>query len=441
MWPKSGQRTVTASRTVPTDNILVPLSQSPPLPLSQSPPLPISQSPNLPNMKLFVEGWRYISQSYAVVNQFQLLELLKRSHVNLFHREMPYLQNWQPTAGLLSPGEETALRNIPQPSGYADVLLRMQMPFNLKPASEASQTVVFGLTEYGKVHNAMLSAMGVSDFKQAYRETDTVIVTSSEWSRQGFIASGTEPSRVVVVPLGVDTQRCRPLPPDKRKALRRELGIDNYFVFLNVSSLHPRKGIRPLLKAFSRASDRHPEARLILKGTSSLYESQKYVLDALEEMLTPQERERTIPRISYIGKDLSFEEVIRLHQAADVYVSPYLAEGFNLPVLEAIACGNPVICTAGGPTDDFTRSDFALRVDSRPIWVEIDNESRLLLSPNIESLVAAMERAIADSVFRETARRSGVMFVEDNYTWSKTVDRLLGVFSSSMTAFADVVPV
>ncbi|MDC0835413.1 hypothetical protein POG22_20795 [Geitlerinema sp. CS-897] len=41
-------------------------------------------------MKLFVEGWRYISQSYAVVNQFQLLELLTRSHVNLFHREMPY---------------------------------------------------------------------------------------------------------------------------------------------------------------------------------------------------------------------------------------------------------------------------------------------------------------------------------------------------------------
>ncbi|MBO9999951.1 MAG: glycosyltransferase [Cyanobacteria bacterium SID2] len=394
-------------------------------------------------MKLFVEGWRFISQSYAVVNQFQLLELLKRSHVELFHREMPYLQDWKPTTGLLSLDEEMALRNIPKPPkfGKADALLRMQMPFDFTPSPEATQTYIFGLTEYGKIHNAMLEAMNVSHLRKVHGDTNTVIITSSEWSRQGFIASGAEPSRVVVVPLGVDPKRCRPLPKEERLALRRKLGIDDYFVFLNVSSLHPRKGIRPLLKAFSQVVDRYPDARLILKGTTSLYDSRKHIFDAFNEVLTEAERERVIPRLSYVGKDLSFEEVIRLHQAADVYISPYLAEGFNLPVLESIACGNPVICTAGGPTDDFTRSNFALSVASEPMWLEISNEPRLILHPDLDALVAAMERSIEDSAFRQQASDAGVAFVEQNYTWSKAVDRLLGVFSSSMNSFADVAPV
>ena len=46
-------------------------------------------------------------------------------------------------------------------------------------------------------------------------------------------------------------------------------------------------------------------------------------------------------------------------QAADVYVSPYHAEGFNLPVLEAVACGIPVVVSAGGSTEDFTHPAFA----------------------------------------------------------------------------------
>ena len=52
---------------------------------------------------------------------------------------------------------------------------------------------------------------------------------------------------------------------------------------------------------------------------------------------------------------------------ADVYVSPYKAEGFNLPVLESMALGVPVIVTSGGPTDDFTNSKFAKYVDSERV--------------------------------------------------------------------------
>jgi glycosyltransferase involved in cell wall biosynthesis len=394
-------------------------------------------------MRLIVEGWRFISQSYAVVNQFQLLELLNRPDVQLYHREMPYLQDWQAATGLLSPAEEARLRTIPEPSDslQSEAVLRMQMPFDFSPSNHSRHLVVFGLTEYGKVHNAMIQCMGGSDFGRVHRQSEATILTSSNWSRQGFIQSGADANRIRVVPLGVNPDLCHPLPGEKRQALRRRLGIENQFIFLNVSSQHPRKGIRPLLKAFAQVVQRHPQARLVLKGTTGLYGSQKYIQSALDEVLTPQERDRVLANLAYIGQDLSFAEVVQLYQAADAYVSPYLAEGFNLPVLEAIACGIPVICTAGGPTDDFTQSSFAIRVTAEQIWQEICGEQRLLFNPDIESLIAAMERVINDRDFRENANHLGSQFVQKNYTWSKTVDHLVNVLWSSMDHFADVVPV
>ncbi|MEG4807439.1 glycosyltransferase family 4 protein [Microcoleus sp. F8-D3] len=71
---------------------------------------------------------------------------------------------------------------------------------------------------------------------------------------------------------------------------------------------------------------------------------------------------------------LSFAQIAELYQAADVYVSPYLTEGFNLQVLEAVACGLPIICTAGGPADDFT-SNFALQIESKFTAVASDGET------------------------------------------------------------------
>jgi glycosyltransferase involved in cell wall biosynthesis len=51
-----------------------------------------------------------------------------------------------------------------------------------------------------------------------------------------------------------------------------------------------------------------------------------------------------------------------LFQAADVFVSPYKAEGFNMPALEAAACGTLVVATKGGATDDFLRPEFSLPI-------------------------------------------------------------------------------
>lgn len=381
-------------------------------------------------LQIIVEGWRFISQSYAVVNQFQLLELLRRSEIEVFHREMPYLCDWQPTTGLLDPLDEAALRNIPEPVNgqVADAVLRMQMPFDLTPA-RAKRTCVFGLTEHGLVQKEMLQLMGVSSLDRVHGDSDTIIITSSEWSKLGFINSGANGDRVVVVPLGVDPRVCKPLDFPERTLLRQKLGWQDCFIFLNVSAMGNRKGICPLLKAFAAIAHKYPQARLVLKGTESLYSSKSSILQAIKNTLADREAATVIPKLAYIGEDYSFAEVVRLYQAADAYVSPYLAEGFNLPVLEAIACGLPVICTAGGPTDDFTRSEFAWRIESQKETLQINGEERWIFNPNLEHLINLMEKIIERENFRRQARDLGSQFVAKHYTWARIVDRLLDVLA------------
>ncbi len=60
-----------------------------------------------------------------------------------------------------------------------------------------------------------------------------------------------------------------------------------------------------------------------------------------------------LPRVRLIEDELSDDELAALYRACDVLVHPYRGEGFAMPVLEAMACGLPVIVTGGGPTDEF----------------------------------------------------------------------------------------
>lgn len=151
-------------------------------------------------MRILVEGWRFVPHSYATINQFQLLELLKRRNLELFHIDAPYLKPWQPIVGLFDADVEAALRNIPHPRALEpiDVKLRMFFPANLKD-STATRTFVFSTTEWGHVIAQDLMLMGVKSFEQAHADSNAIIITSSQWSRDGFCA---------VVPIPIALRSC-----------------------------------------------------------------------------------------------------------------------------------------------------------------------------------------------------------------------------------------
>ena len=379
---------------------------------------------------ILVRGWRSIPHSYAIVNEFQCLELLRRPGVKLYFEDLPYFRKkWQPTT-LFTPEQERAIRSIPPPPAdlVADAELRIAFPYDLLSPPRGRRLFVFGTAEFNSVPADFIA--GNVPLAEAHaRAADAVIVTPSNWSREGFVRSGADPARVVVVPHGVDPALFRPpASPAERADVRRQMNLaEEDFVFYTLGTMSGNKGIDLLLRAFAAVLKQRPSARLLLKGLDAVYSSLQF-LQQNAATLPAEELKAIEPRLIYTGQSLSFAQMPRLYHAADCYVSPYFGEGFNLPVLEAAACGVPVICTAGGPTDDFTTADFARRIASTLTDSPGPHgPNARALFPSVDDLARLMLSAIDDGDFRRRAAAAGPAHVRARFTWTHAVDRLLAV--------------
>jgi glycosyltransferase involved in cell wall biosynthesis len=377
--------------------------------------------------RLIVEGWRFLPHSYAIVNEWQLLALLRRK-IDLKVVDVPFHRpSWQALMGLFEPSEEQALRSIDvaQPAESADVTLRVFFPLNFSP-SRSRLTAVFATLEQQLIRKFQVSDW--REYEQLRRgppPANVKAVTPSRWSAEGFYRAGFDRDQVLVVPHGVDTGTFHPMP-DIRKHVRSGMPVlDGEFVFLSVGAMTGNKGIDLLLRAFAEVCRKFPHARLVLKGMDHLYDSRALLPKSIRT-LSAGDQQLVLQRMTYLGDSLSHSAMATLYQVADAYVSPYRAEGFNLPVLEAAACGIPIICTRGGPTDDFVTDEFARRIDSRTFVFTRDGQLASQLDPSLEHLIVLMTSAIEDSAWRKHAAEAGPRHVRARYTWDCAVDTLIG---------------
>jgi glycosyltransferase involved in cell wall biosynthesis len=337
-----------------------------------------------------------------------------------------YRPSWQTQAGLFEPAAEQALRSIEvaQPAESADVTLRVFYPFTFSP-SRSRLTAVFATLEQQLIRKDHVSDLW--EYEQLRRSpppANVKAVTPSQWSAEGFYRAGFDRDQVLVVPHGVDTATFRPMP-EVRNQIRSGMPIlDGEFVFLSVGAMSGNKGIDLLLRGFAQVCRKFPHARLVLKGTDQLYDSRGLLLKGMRS-LSAGDQQLVLRRMTYIGDSLSHQAMAALYQVADAYVSPYRAEGFNLPVLEAAACGIPIVCTGGGPTDDFVTDEFARRIESKTSVIAIDGRHASRLDPSLEHLIVLMTSAIQDSLWRQQAAQAGPRHVRASHTWNCAVDTLI----------------
>lgn len=194
------------------------------------------------------------------------------------------------------------------------------------------------------------------------------------------------PSRVRVVPGGVDRERFT--PPADRRALRARLGVgDATRLVVTLRNLEPRMGLIELLRAMPAVRVAHPEVRLVVAGTGPLAGALRAETEALG--LTG-----TVRLAGFVPET----ELAAFYGGADLFVLPTQAlEGFGLVTLESLACGTPVCGTPVGATPELLAPlDPALVFDGASAEAIAQGMIRALARGDAESL-RARSRAYTES--------------------------------------------
>jgi glycosyltransferase involved in cell wall biosynthesis len=170
--------------------------------------------------------------------------------------------------------------------------------------------------------------------------------------------------------------------------------------------LQPRKNYVRLIQAFSAVTTRHPALQLVIAGGKGwLYEA----IFAEVQRLKLQER------VVFPGF-VADADLPALYSAARVLAYPSLYEGFGLPMLEAMACGTPVVTSTAS------------------CLPEVAGEAALCVPPTeVEALAHALEAAIGDEALRAELRLKGLARAKE-FTWEKAARELVEQYRALLSS-------
>lgn len=222
------------------------------------------------------------------------------------------------------------------------------------------------------------------------RRARRILAISHSTKRDLVELLGIPDEKIVVTPLGYDQERFRPLPREAVAAFKQRKGLPDRF-WLYVGTLEPRKNLVTLVNAYAAlpASERRP---LVLAGGKG------WMTDDLFAAIEAHALQDDITLPGFIPD----EELPLWYNSAEVFIFPSVFEGFGLPVLEAMACGTPVL------TSD---------VSSLP---EVAQGAGLCLPPHDVSLwTDTLSRVYYDAAWRETAQGRGLQKAQQ-FSWETT---------------------
>ena len=376
---------------------------------------------------LCVEGWRDINHSFSLLNQWQLLQFLEEDF-NLYHRDMPFLKgswNRKTNGSGLSKKQKDQISSIASPSEEQifDVIYRINFPFNLAEGN-ANKIYVFGAPSFGHCKGKIVGASP----KEACERGNLEIITCSKWSKMAFLNSGFSEEKIKVIPLGVQPSSYYPIESNRRKEFRQKLGFnEDDFILLNVGALTPNKGIDLILNAYCDLKSSFPRIKLIIKDSSNLYD--RTLTDIVKKIIGKKKNNidyNLLSDVINISQNLDINGMKSLYNISDAYISPYLAEGFNLPPLEAAACGVPILVTAGGATDEYYSKEIGLQISSKK---QIDQNGNIYMLPEYESLIMGIKSLLQSK--KSFDHKSCSKYVHKNFNWELTSRSLLKQFGFS----------
>lgn len=209
---------------------------------------------------------------------------------------------------------------------------------------------------------------------------------------------------VYIVPNGVHLDEFAALPPRHVARARWNLGEGPVVLFLG--RLHERKGVQLLLPAFAGALPHVPQARLLIAGPD---EGMLAALQAQTRALGLEER------VVFTGL-LTGPDRLAALAAADLFALPAEGEGFSMAVLEALACGLPVLLTPGCHFPEAAEAGAGVIVPRA-----------------VEPLREALIDLLGDADRRAAMGRAARALVESRYTWPQIVAQMEAAYAAVIT--------
>lgn len=235
----------------------------------------------------------------------------------------------------------------------------------------------------------------------AFKVADRIIAISEATKKDLVEKCKINPEKITVTHLGYDEGLYKQSSDANLiKKVKEKYGISkNYFI--NTSSLlWHRKNVTGLIKAFNLVKPKGGGLQLVITGKKG----ESY--EEVESLISSLGLQKDVILTSYIP----VEEMPVLLSGAEALVFPSFYEGFGLPLVEAMACGCPIITS---------------NISSLP---EVAGDAGILVDPyNTQQIADAMGKVLTDPDFSEKMRQKGLIRAK-NFSWEKTARLTLDVF-------------
>ena len=246
------------------------------------------------------------------------------------------------------------------------------------------------MTNYNRfIHNIF--------FAKSLKSADSII-TMSEATKQSIIEKfEINDNRINVIYEGV-SELFKPYQPEQVTSVLNQYGLNKPYL-LSVGTLEPRKNYPLLLRAFKELKTDYD---LVIIGKPGW---------KFEKVFTTINDLKLSERVKILGyvkdKDLPF-----FYNGAEIFVFPSIYEGFGLPILEALACGKPIVCSNSS---------------SLP---EVGGDAVIYFDPNsVDELVVKVNQLLTNSELKKVLIQRGLSRAK-LFTWDKTAQKTWGVLKN-----------
>ena len=234
----------------------------------------------------------------------------------------------------------------------------------------------------------------------------SAVITPTQSARADIIrVLGLPPDRVHVVSGGVDPAFRRIDTPGALDPVRRRYGLDRPFI-LSVGTLEPRKNLGRLTRAFGQLRAQGRQEELVLVGRNG------WGRDEARRVADELGIATAVRTLGYVPES----DLPALYALARVVAFPSLYEGFGFPIVEAMACGTPLLTS------------------NRSAMAEVGRDAALLVDPTaVGSIADGLAALLDDQPLRDRLRGAGLRRAA-SLSWQTVAERTVAVYDRVLAA-------